>query len=91
MYKIQLKIIRKLRAFLNGKLNDFVMGNQGAEELHMSDFKYERMLMVGIKFCDTYEEYIKDLHEENIYLRGKIKNLKRDNKKLIKFIKEMKN
>ena len=82
MYKIQLKIMRKLRAFLNGKLQDFIKENQGAEELHMSDFKYERLLMAGIRFCDLYEEYIKEIHEENIYLRGEIK-------KLDKFIKDL--
>ena len=91
MYKNQLKIMRKLRAFFNGKLQDFIKENQGAEELHMSDFKYERFLMAGIKFCDLYEEYIKEIHEENIYLRGELKKLKRDKKMLIKFIKEMKN
>ena len=36
-YKIMLKIIRKLRAFINGELQKFIKENQGAEELHMSD------------------------------------------------------
>lgn len=89
IYKILLKIMRKLRAFLNGKLQDFIKENQCAEELHMSDLKYERMLMAGIKYCDLYEEYIKEIHEENIYLRGEIKKLKRDKKMLIKFIKHL--
>lgn len=89
MYKIQLKTMRKIRAFLNGKLQDFIKENQGAEELHMSDFKYERMLMAGIKFCDTYEDYVKEIHEENTYLRGQIKQLKQDEKKLIRFIKHL--
>ena len=82
MYKIKLKTMRTLRAFFNGKLQDFIKENQGAEELHMSDFKYERLLMTGIKFCDTYEDYVKEIHEENTYLRGQIKQLKQDKKSL---------
>jgi len=88
-YKIMLKIIRKLRAFFNGELQKFIKENQGAEELHMSDLKFERMLMTGMKFCDTYEDYVKEIHEENTYLRGQIKQLKQDEKKLIRFIKHL--
>ncbi|MCR4800142.1 MAG: hypothetical protein K5860_06505 [Bacteroidales bacterium] len=48
------------------------------------------MLMTGMKFCDTYEDYVKEIHEENTYLRGQIKQLKQDEKMLIRFIKHLK-
>lgn len=37
-YKIMLKIIRKLRAFLNGSLQKFIKENHGAEERNLQNF-----------------------------------------------------